>query len=313
MTRRFLIHLTIFSIVILMAAGASAQATRTWVSGVGDDVNPCSRTAPCKTFAGAISKTAAGGEISVLDPGGYGALTITKSITIDGKGQVASALNSSVSGMVINNSTATVTLRNIEINGAGTTPGLRGVRVLAARQVNLENVFIYGQRGNPGRGVDVNLTAPITTNIVLNNVTISDVASHAVAVVALSGVPTVRLHIANSFLKDNGGGNGDGVFLGDGVTATISNTQIQGFVAAGVETFGNANVHVDNCVISHSTRGFFLGGTSQVRISRNVIAHNVTNGFNVAVGAQLQTFGDNYFGNNGADVGVLTNFTANKK
>ena len=66
---------------------ASAQATRTWVSGVGDDVNPCSRTAPCKTFAGAISKTAAGGEISVLDPGGYGAVTITKSITISGVGE----------------------------------------------------------------------------------------------------------------------------------------------------------------------------------------------------------------------------------
>jgi hypothetical protein len=69
---------------LLYAAPAQAQATRTWVSGVGDDANPCSRTAPCKTFAGAISKTAPGGEIDALDPGGFGALTITKSITIDG-------------------------------------------------------------------------------------------------------------------------------------------------------------------------------------------------------------------------------------
>ena len=65
-----------------VASSAHAQATRTWVSGVGDDANPCSRTAPCKTFAGAISKTAAHGEISVLDPGPYGAVTITKSITL---------------------------------------------------------------------------------------------------------------------------------------------------------------------------------------------------------------------------------------
>ena len=65
---------------------ANAQATRTWISGVGDDANPCSRTAPCKTFAGAISKTAAGGEIDVLDPGGFGAVTITKAITLDGGG-----------------------------------------------------------------------------------------------------------------------------------------------------------------------------------------------------------------------------------
>src|SRR3569833_3224253 len=65
------------------AGPAYAQATRTWVSGTGDDANPCSRTAPCKTFAGAISKTAAGGEINCIDTGGYGAVTITKSITID--------------------------------------------------------------------------------------------------------------------------------------------------------------------------------------------------------------------------------------
>src|SRR5262245_14946929 len=77
----------------LYAAPAQAQATRTWVSGVGDDVNPCSRTAPCKTFAGAISKTAAGGEISCLDPGGYGAVTITKSMTIDCIGTNGSDLN----------------------------------------------------------------------------------------------------------------------------------------------------------------------------------------------------------------------------
>jgi len=56
---RFTVGIFIVAIVTMMfAATAQAQATRTWVSGVGDDVNPCSRTAPCKTFAGAISKTA---------------------------------------------------------------------------------------------------------------------------------------------------------------------------------------------------------------------------------------------------------------
>ena len=70
-------------LALFAAAPAQAQATRTWVSGVGDDVNPCSRRAPCKTFAGAISKTAAGGEINCLDPGGFGAVTVIKSMTID--------------------------------------------------------------------------------------------------------------------------------------------------------------------------------------------------------------------------------------
>src|SRR5688572_20403614 len=115
--------ITLLTFVCAFAAVASAQATRTWVSGVGDDVNPCSRTAPCKTYAGAISKTATGGEISVLDPGGYGTLTVTKAITVDGGTGAGwgSTLAAGVSGFTINVSTnpttASVTLRNITING----------------------------------------------------------------------------------------------------------------------------------------------------------------------------------------------------
>src|SRR5438046_8534053 len=110
----------LFSAAILVGFSTAAfgQATRTWVSGVGDDANPCSRTAPCKTFAGAISKTATGGEISVLDPGGFGAVTITKPITIDGTGQIASILGSGTTGIIINTPGASdhVTIRNVKIN-----------------------------------------------------------------------------------------------------------------------------------------------------------------------------------------------------
>src|SRR5713226_6872782 len=103
---RFTINaLAIAIFTFAFASMAQAQATRTWVSGVGDDANPCSRTAPCKTFAGAISKTAAGGEIDALDPAGYGALTITKSITIDGCCMV-SILASGTNAININDSGA---------------------------------------------------------------------------------------------------------------------------------------------------------------------------------------------------------------
>src|SRR5882724_9458488 len=88
--------------VTLPVTSAYAQATRTWVSGVGDDANPCSRTAPCKTFAGAISKTAAGGEIDCLDPGGFGAVTITKPITLDCVGTLGSILASGTNAVIIN-------------------------------------------------------------------------------------------------------------------------------------------------------------------------------------------------------------------
>lgn len=125
---------------------ALAQATRTWVSGVGDDVNPCSRTAPCKTFAGAISKTAAGGEISVLDPGGFGTVTITKSITLTADGDLGSILSSSTNGIVINAApTDVVTISGIEINGSSKSsfPGLSGIVVFGAGRVNIINCFIH--------------------------------------------------------------------------------------------------------------------------------------------------------------------------
>src|SRR5690606_36704243 len=108
----------------LFATPANAQAIRTWVSGVGDDVNPCSRTAPCKTFSGAISKTAAGGEINCLDPGGFGAVTITKSITIDCTGTFGSVLAAGVSGVIVNGANIVVSLRGLSINGGtSSSPG----------------------------------------------------------------------------------------------------------------------------------------------------------------------------------------------
>src|SRR5215212_5612581 len=136
---------------MVSATAAQAQATRTWVSGVGDDVNPCSRTAPCKTFAGAISKTAAGGEIDCLDPGGFGAVTITKNLTIDGTDGAGfgSILASGTNGVNVNDSataspnTIVVTLRKISINGAGTTLGVNGINFTSGRRVNVEDCQIF--------------------------------------------------------------------------------------------------------------------------------------------------------------------------
>src|SRR5205085_4741123 len=130
--------MTLLGVLVFGTAMMSAQATRTWVSGVGDDANPCSRTAPCKTFAGAISKTACGGEIDALDPGGFGAVTIIKPITIDGGGgQVASILAAGTNGVNVNFQsppcTGAVILRNLRINGAGT--GLIGVNIINASEV----------------------------------------------------------------------------------------------------------------------------------------------------------------------------------
>jgi hypothetical protein len=145
---------------LAMIATAQAQATRTWVSGVGDDANPRSRTAPCKTFAGAISKTAAGGEISVLDPGGFGAVTITKSITIGGPIE-ASILATGTNGIIINAAaTDDIYLRNLNIEGAGT--GINGVRVLQARNVTLQDMNI---RNFTTTGIDVASATDVRTYV----------------------------------------------------------------------------------------------------------------------------------------------------
>src|ERR1700743_1448911 len=143
--RRIALLATLVALVapLLASAPAHAQATRTWVSGVGDDVNPCSRTAPCKTFAGAISKTAAGGEINCLDPGGFGAVTITKSITIDCHEIFGSVLVSGTNGINIAASGGNVVLRNLNLNGL-VSNGLKGISITTAANVWIEGCTMFG-------------------------------------------------------------------------------------------------------------------------------------------------------------------------
>src|SRR5947209_15119926 len=126
---------------------ASAQATRTWVSGVGDDANPCSRTAPCKTFAGAISKTATFGEINVLDPGGFGGLTINKSITVRSESVEAGVLVSGTNGIIVNlpAATDTVHIEGLDIEGLGaSTTSLNGVHMIGLGTVRINKCRING-------------------------------------------------------------------------------------------------------------------------------------------------------------------------
>jgi hypothetical protein len=150
---------------------AQAQATRTWVSGVGNDANPCSRTAPCKTFAGAISKTAEGGEISVLDPGGFGAVTITKSISIVAEGSEGSILAAGVNGIIVNaGADDVVTLHGLFIEGAGT--GFNGIRFLAGARLHVRDCLIRGFKAGTGLAIDVQALGP--SRIFLSNCTLTD-------------------------------------------------------------------------------------------------------------------------------------------
>jgi hypothetical protein len=136
------------AVAAVFSTSAFAQATRTWVSGVGDDANPCSRTAPCKTFAGAISKTATGGEINVLDPGGFGGVTITKSISIIAEYVEAGVLVSGTNGIIVNAPAASkVLLQGLDIEGL--TTGINGVNFLGGSQLYIIRCSIrnFNQNG----------------------------------------------------------------------------------------------------------------------------------------------------------------------
>ena len=272
-------------VVAALAPLAEAQATRTWVSGVGDDVNPCSRTAPCKTFAGAISKTAAGGEISVLDPGGYGAVTITKGITINGEGTLASVLNASTNGIIVNiaqPTTATVYLHNLSINGAQT--GLDGIRVLSGSTVVVENCWIYG---NTGDGIDVAATAAI--NLKVNNTTIEDMSGDCVKMSTTSG--QVVASIDNSRLQNCT----NGLTAITNVRASVRNT-IMSHGTIGVQTTGNdSQVNLDDVFVSFfqtALKSNNAGVASRIRVSDSAITQNAT-----ALDTSLGGFIDSFQGN----------------
>jgi hypothetical protein len=271
-----ILRFSILTMIIMAGATfASAQATRTWVSGVGDDANPCSRTAPCKTFAGAISKTAVNGEINCLDPAGYGAVTVTKSITIDCEDTQGSILSAGTNGVIVNITAATDTkkafkLRGISINGAGT--GINGIRVLAANQVDLDEVVIQGVTQH---GVSFENTTG-TTKATMSAVTSNNNAGNGVNTFILGG--SLTLSITNSRLVNNS----TGLNLSSGTKATISHSTVTGNTT-GVAT-SNADMSVSDCDVSHNTTGVTAGAGSTIRLTGSVVTNNGT-GLNAAGGS----------------------------
>jgi hypothetical protein len=241
--------LVVLAVLVFAGTPAYAQATRTWVSGVGDDANPCSRTAPCKTFAGAISKTAPAGEINVLDPGGFGAVTITKPITISSQCFEAGVLVSGTNGIIVNvpNATDTVILRGLDIEGLGT--GLSGVVVTTGGNVTVENSTI--------------------NNFTTNGITFT---------------PTVagsQLHVSNTVVRNCGNfgaSSGQGIFVSPSgaATATLDHVRMDHNVA-GLRATGGTTAATD-CVAANNVTGGFTGASSPaiMNIERSLSTHNGT-------------------------------------
>jgi hypothetical protein len=286
------------------ATPAYAQATRTWVSGVGDDANPCSRTAPCKTFAGAISKTAAGGEIDVLDPGGFGAVTITKSITIDGTNGAGfgSILVVGTAGIIVNANAASdvVTIRNLSIQGvSAANSGTIGINILSAKDVIVENVNVSGfHQGGSGRGISDTRAAGGSLLVTNSTFTDNNQAGIVIASSATGTPPKITAMIEDVDIQDSQ----FGLSLAFGCTATISRSTISGSLANGIGIAVQSNgteVNVNDTVISGNTTGIgMLNGATTVRLANNMI---VNNGAGVTVtSGTVQSWGNNRISGNGS-------------
>ena len=246
MSRIFRLLATAVALLVVSTVASHAQATRTWVSGVGDDANPCSRTAPCKTFPGAISKTATNGEISVLDPGGFGAVTITKSISIISDGSEGSILACGTNGIIINAGTGVVNLHGLFLEGCGS--GINGIRILTAGAVHIRKTLIRGFQ-TTGSGVSVEPSA--ATRVFISDTTISKNTRGLFVLPGASGSANI----------------------------TLSNVIIENNAAFGIRMNRTATVLMDRSIVSNNDTGLSaLGASTIVSMGNNVIENNNTNG-----------------------------------
>ena len=269
--------LLVTSFILALATAAQAQATRTWVSGVGDDVNPCSRTAPCKTFAGAISKTAKDGEISVLDPGGYGAVTITKSIYINGThgAGYGSIIASLVNGIIINITDVNdvrkaVRLRALDINGAST--GINGISLLAANNVFVEDCVIDGFTGNgttSGIGIRMALTATS------GSLFVSDTMIHK-TVTGIRATTTSGFAVA-SIRNCNIENNTTGVEAATNGFVTVADSRIAANSGSGLTASASgAQLNARDNIINNNGTAINAAAGSSVRAMSNLLLNNTT-------------------------------------
>ena len=299
-----ILAVAIFTLTVVSMA--QAQATRTWVSGVGDDVNPCSRTAPCKTYAGAISKTAVNGEISTLDPGGFGAVTITKSITIEGTegAGYGSILNSSTTGVsipfdsftAVGETQKTVRLRNLNINGANT--GLRGVNITGGNpgsnnsEVIIEDCVIDGQNGSPGRGISDARGGTGLKLFVLNTTIRNCLAAGITAAPAAGGDLKVSLNEVSVLNCQFG------VAFGNNTKATAIRSNFTGNttgVSADSST-GTCEINIDQSIVSNNGTGFSASTANTIIRVSNTTAMNNTTLATTAGGGQVLSYGNNQSG-----------------
>ena len=297
-------------LMTFLVSPASAQATRTWVSGVGDDVNPCSRTAPCKTFAGAISKTAAGGEINCIDPGGFGSVTITKAITIACEDVEAGISNSTTTGVIVNaGATDVVVLRGLDIDSATATPGLNGVRFLAGAALMIEECVIRDNSSALPNGNGIFFAPSATSELYVTNSYVTGNGGDGIHIQP-TGTGVAKVVIDGTSVSNNGlaGVKADGTSNTGGSNITVVNSSVSGNTNSGVSIFNPVGGPVINIMVNHVTvsnnganGGLRVdGANATVRIGSSTITGNGT-GTVIANSGVISSYGNNQINGNTSD------------
>lgn len=299
---------------LVYAAPAAAQATRTWVSGVGDDANPCSRTAPCKTFAGAISKTAAGGEINCIDQGAYGAVTITKSIALVCVGVTAGVLHSATNGIVVNAAaTDDVFIKGLDINGSPpTSPGLNGIRFLNGGSLTVENTLIRGSTGASPNGFGIAFTPSGAAKLVVKNSILSKHGAGGTGggvLIQPTGTGSAQVQLENVSIVSTAGvgirADASGNTGTTGITVQVSNTQVVGnsvgmFLFAPAGNAAPIRFMVIDSTISNNTSGVLANGTPITALFSGTTITGNGQGVTVS-GATVLSYQDNRLFANGSN------------
>lgn len=305
-------------VAALAPAPAHAQSTRTWVSGVGDDQNPCSRTAPCKTFGGAISKTAAGGYMFCLDSAGFGPVTIAKSLTIDCSGLLGSVLASGTSGININAAaTDSVTLRGLSIESAAGA-GIVGINVVNVGTVHVEGVRITGFRtGTLASGIRFAVPNGAGSELNVSDTTIVDsgnATTNGGILVIGTGTGSARVNINRVQLSNNTTGlfiDGSAGAAGGRISLLMRDSTSTGNNNSGLHVLSGAtatlSVLFDNVSTFANATGLTTDGAqARVLITRlSAVANNV--GLNTVNGGQVTSYLDNHINNNFSGNGGPTN------
>jgi hypothetical protein len=289
----FLKAFAVAAIAFTLAPEAAAQAARTWVAGTGDDVNPCSLTAPCKTFARAITQTLPGGIIDVLSPGGYGSVTITEDVTIDGSGgSIAGVLATGVNGIVVNSPGVHVTLRNLDIEGDIT--GLIGVSFLQGAALTIQNCRIYGfQGGNNPRGVSV--TANSAVKVMISN---TDIRENGVGIHLETTAGQVLLASLDNVNAENNASHGLEVTGPGSAFARVRRSSFDNNAGDGLRAVSSTSTLTVTETSASFNSGVGINGAAsgaRVRASGNVLVNN-SFGFGIAGGAIIESDATNRIG-----------------